>query len=214
MQLNHPNTLYYKTSHWNPTQCTSTSLPHFDVDLDYITHSHLQLVWPLLQNQQSCMLTKKAAWCTLCNLGLPAHLLCWFRSYLSDRFQEVSISSCPSSKAIVSFGVSKGSILGPLLLILCVNDLPKLSFSPNSSLTMYAKDILPTQFIPPIVFNKFKARLTLCHLDSLPPASSLRLMQRKTIIWLLLANPNHLCCHFLHSVSTTFLLNLLHPINI
>ena len=31
---------------------------------------------------------------TLCNLGLPAHLLCWFRSYLTDRFQQVSISSC------------------------------------------------------------------------------------------------------------------------
>ena len=29
---------------------------------------------------------------TPCNLGLPAQLLCWFRSYLSDCFQQVSLS--------------------------------------------------------------------------------------------------------------------------
>ena len=141
---------------------------------------------------------------TPCNLGLPAHLLCWFRSYLTDRFQQVSISSCLSSKAIVSSGVPQGSILGPLRFILYVNDLPKVSFSPNSILTMHAEDILhsqPNSFLS-LSSTSSKKILTLCHPASI--ASSLQLMWRKASIWLLLTNLNHLCHHFLHFMSTIF----------
>ena len=51
----------------------------------------------------------------------------WFRSYLIEGKYSVSVASSNSSTKPIFFEVPQGSILGPLLFIIYINDLRKLS---------------------------------------------------------------------------------------
>ena len=62
----------------------------------------------------------------LAHYGIRGIALDWLKSYLSNRTQFVSCNGAASTEQIISFGVPQGSILGPLLFVVYINDIPEL----------------------------------------------------------------------------------------
>ena len=93
-----------------------------------------------------CRLLKK-----LQAYGIKGKLLTWIGDFLIERKQRVLVNGEGSSWCNVSSGIPQGSVLGPVLFVIFINDLPD---DINSNVKIYADDTkiyrhVDTLTIPP-----------------------------------------------------------------
>ena len=69
--------------------------------------------------------------------GIKSTLLLWIKDFLNGRLQQVVLNGLASRTFTVSSGVPQGSVLGPLLFLLYVNDIPE---QIECNISMFADD--------------------------------------------------------------------------
>lgn len=90
----------------------------------------------------------------LSSMGIGGDVLRWFQSYLHDRRQRVKYKDCVSESLRVQHGVPQGTVLGPLLFLLYINDMVKVVkmckvelFADDTMIYFVGRDIIRMQEI-------------------------------------------------------------------
>ena len=79
-------------------------------------------------------------------LEICGNVLKWFSSYLTNRFQRTMVNDEFSEYIHASAGVPRGSVIGPLLFLIYINDLPSI-LSSQLTCSLFADDAKISHFV-------------------------------------------------------------------
>lgn len=74
--------------------------------------------------------------------GLSEQIIKWVEDFLRDRSQKVSVNNSESRDRPVTSGIPQGSVLGPILFVIYINDMPECV---NASTYLFADDTKSTR---------------------------------------------------------------------
>src|SRR5277367_257819 len=83
----------------------------------------------------------------LMSAGIGGYVYRWIRDFLNDRYIRVVINGRESSAASINAGVPQGSILGPTLFLIFINDITQVL---SSTVCMFADDTTISALVPNI----------------------------------------------------------------
>ena len=121
----------------------------------------------------------------LAHYGIQGQLNEWIRAFLSNREMKVVVDGEASSSAPVVSGVPQGTVLGPLLFLIYINDMPNV-VSEGTFIRLFADDCLVYRYI-----NKKTAEQ-----DQLILQRDLQSLHEWTVKWGMKFNPSK--CQIMH----------------
>lgn len=132
--------------------CESVILNNCDEWYKSLENNHVILAVFLDFRRAFETINRELLLCKLEKIGLTGEVLNWFKSYLNSRTQNVKFRNSISKKLQTIHGVPQGTVLGPILFNLYINDIVKyvkhckISMFADDTMIYIAGDDLPTMF--------------------------------------------------------------------
>ena len=115
--------------------------------------------------------------------GIADNELHWFSSYLKNRQQMVFFQQESSELKEVYSGVPQGSVLGPLLFLLLINDVSKFT-TDRCVLNMYADDVIVYKFGATSDDLQLKLQRRVDNIYHWYFRNKLTINKKKSVLWL------------------------------